>query len=165
MKIPVLIILLSFFFSCSTLRSYEKENTTISRDTIIKIDTILIPDTIRISETKIVKGETIRDTVTIYKIRDGVWKSDTIWAYTKYAHAWAYIYNNVPCLGIKQDDIDVLLNSYKTHVTILEKRLTEKEKLVEKRYYFYENPWFWSSAVLFMLLVLILIFIIKVRAK
>lgn len=159
----ILTIFLSFLFSCSTLRSYEKENTTISRDTIVKIDTIRIPDTIRISETKIVKGEVIRDTVTIYKILSGTWESDTIWAYTKYAYAWAYIYNNVPFLGIKQDDIDVLLNSYKVHITVLEKQLTERDKLVEKRYFFYENPWFWSSIVLFILLVFILFLIIRAK--
>lgn len=165
MKFFIIIILSYFIFSCSTLRSYEKENITINRDTVIEIDTLFIRDTIRISEAKIVKGEPIRDTVVIYEIINGMWQSDTIYVYTKYAHAWAYVYNNIPYLGIKQDDVDIVINAYKTRVTVLEKQLTEKEKLIEKRYYFYENPWFWNSVVLFALLVLIITLITIMRAK
>lgn len=147
-------LLLVFFgflvCSCTTLRSFEKEKEITSRDTLlVKRDTVERVITVP-GETKTVYLERI-DTVCLTKfipeMQMGRFTLDTLWVRSTHAEAWFGVRNNQPFFGITQHPIDLVVKSYRERITILEKQLKEREKVVVKRYPFYENPWFWAWLV------------------
>lgn len=148
-------LLLVFFMflvcSCTTLREFESVVETVSRDTLpAERDTVERVITVP-GETKTVYLERI-DTVWLTKfipeIQMGRFTLDTLWVRSTHAEAWFGVRNNLPFFGITQHPIDLVVQSYRERIMILEKRLKEREKEVVKRYPFYENPWFWAWAVM-----------------
>lgn len=146
----LLMLLLFCVCSCTTLRSFEKEKEVISRDTLeVQRDTIkqvvVVP-----GETKTVylsRIDTMWLTKVVPEIRAGKFSMDTLWVRSTHAEAWFGVRNNQPFCGITQHPIDLVVQSYRERITILEKLLKEREKEVVKRYRFYENTWFWFWVV------------------
>lgn len=143
-------------WGCTTYRSFEREKTTVVRDTVLRTDTLVCRDTLRIAQTNTVYADRIvYDTVLLEKVKYGLWTTDTLRLRTAYAEAWAGVHRNVPYLGLKQDDVEFTFNSYRETVRILEQRLTERDRQVEKRTMFYENVWFWVSISLGLIIVIL----------
>lgn len=151
-----IVIVVLFTCGCSTFRSFEREKITVVRDTVLRTDTLVCRDTLRIAQTNTVYADRIvYDTVLLEKIKYGLWTTDTLRLRTAYAEAWAGVHRNVPYLGLKQDDVEFTFNSYRETVRILEQRLTERDRQVEKRTMFYENVWFWVSISLGLIIVIL----------
>lgn len=136
--------------SCTTLREFESVVETVSRDTLsAERDTVERVVTLP-GETKTVYLERI-DTVWLTKyipdIRLGRFTLDTMWMRSTHAEAWFGVRNNQPFFGITQHPIDVVVKSYRERIVLLETQLKEREKVVVKRYPFYENRWFWAWAI------------------
>lgn len=161
------IFFLYLLCSCSTLKHFEQEKYTIKTDTTVRVDTVFIQDTLKIKETQTIQGTPvlIHDTTTITQMINGVWNTDTLWAHTRYAHAWAGVHNNTPFLGLRQDNIGFEVFQFNKTITILKEELKEKERLLTKRYLFYENPWFWSTLVLLILGAVIVFFTVRFRSR
>lgn len=142
----LVLILMFLACSCTTLRTIEKEKVTIRTDTIVRTDTIeskvIIP-----GEERVVYFDRI-DTMWLTKyipeIEMGTFTLDTMWVRSVHARAWFGIKNNRPFMGITQDPIELVIQSYIQRITILEQQLKEREKVTVRRYRFYENPWFWA---------------------
>ncbi|MDR1756088.1 MAG: hypothetical protein LBR65_03885 [Culturomica sp.] len=150
-----LLLLLTMFLasSCTTLRSTQTERVTIRADTIVRTDTIenrvIIP-----GEERVVYFDRI-DTVFlprfVREVQTGRFSIDTLFVRSTHATAWFGVRNNRPFMGITQEPIEVILQNYIQRITVLEQQLQEREKVVVKRYLFYENVWFWAFMALLSL--------------
>ena len=150
-----LIIILVFCSSCSALHRYEKQTVEITRDTIFSTDTLYMRDTLKIHEIAESKKPIMTDTVYRNFLINGLLTTDTVFAFTKYASAYAYVYMNNLYLKLEQDNAEILLKTYRQQITILEKRLENNTKVIEKRIPFYRNICFYTTLFLLLLVFLL----------
>lgn len=151
--------------SCTTLREIEKEKVTVRTDTIVRTDTV--ENRVMIPGEERVRYLDRMDTVFLPKftedLRLGQFSLDTLWVRSSHASAWFGVKNNRPFLGITQHPIELITQSYIQRITILEQQLKERDKVMVKRYLFYENPWFWAFMVLAGGVVLLVVWSSKKR--
>lgn len=143
------------FCSC---RQYESL-TTSSKETIIR-DTFYIPDSIPFYIH--IKGDTVWqeapriDSDSLKKkILEGNKLTLPPWdATTAFAYACAGVTDNIPWLNLEQRAIDLDTMIYIDRIRILERQIKELESraVVKERKPFYKITWFWTTAVLAILL-------------
>lgn len=136
---------------CRTYRSFTKEREVVQLDTIREVDSVYVRIVVP-GDTVVKIGERILvDTVEVEKFREGRFSLQPWDTCTRYAYARAGITGNIPWLLLEQRGITVDTNIYVERLRIMEKRLREMSRQVEKTEIFFENEWFWIAVCLGLL--------------
>lgn len=163
--VTTVILMMLLMSSCATYGKTTTVTEKVIRDTIRTVDTNYIAVKIP-GETKYVTKEKIKyDTITIHKIKQGVFSIDTLRAECKYAAAEAGVTRNKPFLNLRQKNISIDTTIYTDRIKILEQKLRDKETTIVKKLPFFKNTWFWAFLVVVILLVFLIAILLSFNIK